>query len=170
VGARSVVIKTPDNFEMLVPSKDIVGGRIINWSYNDNTVRGHVEVGVSYDADPEKVRRVLLETCETHRQIMEEPEPHVWLTEFGDNSVHFELLFFFDCRDTVEEKIIGELNFQIWEALEDADIEIPFPQRDLHVKADSDWEKLGTVVGERDASPDGSDDTSAGDLPGDEHH
>jgi len=170
VSARSVVIKTPDNFEMLVPSKDIVGGRIINWSYNDNTVRGHVEVGVSYDADPEKVRRVLLETCETHRQIMEEPEPHVWLTEFGDNSVHFELLFFFDCRDTVEEKIIGELNFQIWEALEDADIEIPFPQRDLHVKADSDWEKLGTVVGERDASPDGSDDTSAGDLPGDEHH
>jgi len=149
VGARSVIIKTPDNFEMLVPSKEIVGGRIINWSYDDNLVRGRLETGVSYAAEPEGVRDVLLETASEHERVLEEPGPSVRLTEFGDSSVNFELLFFFDCRETVEDKVVGELNFAIWEALEEADIEIPFPQRDLHIKSDEDWERVASLIGER---------------------
>lgn len=135
VGARSVIIRTPDNFEMLVPSKEIVGNRIINWSYNDDIVRARLPVGVSYDAEPEEVREVLLETTKRHPDVLEDPEPTVLLREFGDSSVNFELLFFFNCRSTTENKVIGELNYEVWEALEDAGIAIPFPQRDLHFKS-----------------------------------
>lgn len=149
VGARSVVVKTPDNFEMLIPSKEIVGGRIINWSYDDNLVRARVGVGVSYDSEPRQVREVLLETCDHHEHILDQPEPSVLLTEFDDSSVNFELLFFFDCRDTTEPKVIGELNFAIWRALEEADITIPFPQRDLHIKSEEDWDQLEAFVEER---------------------
>ncbi len=135
VGARSVIVKTPDNFEMLIPSKELVGNRIINWSYRDDIVRATLEIGVAYGSEPERVREVLLETTERHPHVLQEPEPSVRLAEFGDSSVNFELLFFFDCRTTTEGKVVGELNYEVWEALEEADITIPFPQRDVHVKS-----------------------------------
>ncbi len=148
VGARSVVIKTPDNYEMLIPSKEIVGGRIINWTYEDNSVRASLPVGVSYDADPEYVKGVLIDVCNRHDLVLDTPEPRVHLTDFGDNSVNFELLFFFDCRDITERKLIGEMNFHVWHALQEAEIEIPFPQRDLHIKPNGDEEPLELHRGE----------------------
>jgi small-conductance mechanosensitive channel len=165
VGARSVIIRTPDNFEMLVPSKEIVGNRIINWSYNDDVVRACLPVGVSYDAEPEEVREVLVETTERHPDVLEEPPPSVLLREFGDSSVNFELLFFFNCRATTEQKVIGELNYEVWEALEAAGITIPFPQRDLHVKSGQAPQTSRSEPGPRDgpfppADYSGSDDES----------
>lgn len=161
VGARSVIIRTPDNFEMLVPSKEIVGNRIINWSYNDDIVRARLPVGVSYDAEPEQVREVLLETTRRHPDVLEEPAPSVLLREFGDSSVNFELLFFFSCRVTTEQKVIGELNYEVWEALENAGITIPFPQRDLHVKSG----QPGPADGDERPPPQGSDSASRPDQP-----
>jgi small-conductance mechanosensitive channel len=149
VGARSVVIKTPDNYEMLIPSKEIVGGRIINWSYEDNSVRARLPVGVSYEEDPHEVKHILLEVCDRHEHVLEDPEPRVRLTDFGDSSVNFELLFFFDCRQTTEKKVIGELNFNVWDALQEEDVEIPFPQRDLHIKPDEEPPRPELIQGGR---------------------
>ena len=138
VGARSVVMRTPDNFSMLVPSKEIVSGRIVNWTFQDSIVRIHIPVGVSYDSDPEEVRQVLLATADDHPDILDEPEPDVWITEFADSSIQFELLVYFDCRQTNENALKGKFNFIIWEALTESDIEIPYPQRDLHLRSRAD--------------------------------
>lgn len=133
VGARSVVVRTPDNFSMLVPSKEIVSGRIVNWTFQDSVVRIHIPVGVAYDSDPTQVREVLMQTARDHPDILDEPEPDVWIVDFGDSSIQFELLVYFDCRHTNERALKGKFNFLIWEAFQNEEIEIPFPQRDLHL-------------------------------------
>ncbi|MFB6265075.1 MAG: hypothetical protein ABEL76_15860 [Bradymonadaceae bacterium] len=80
---------------------------------------------------------MLTETCSSHPDVLDEPAPQVRFSEFGDSALIFELLFFFDCRKVAQPaKIVGELNFDIWDALEEANVEIPFPQRDLHLRTD----------------------------------
>ena len=135
VGARSVVIRTPDNVDMLIPSKAIVGGQIINWTYQDSQIRLHVPVGVSYKADPSAVKEVLLSVAREHDKVLDNPEPDVWLVSFGDSSVNFELLVYFDVKDVPPARLKGQMYYDIWAGLHDADIEIPFPQRDLHIKS-----------------------------------
>ena len=146
VGARSVVVRTPDNFSMLIPSKEIVSGRIVNWTFQDSIVRIHIPVGVSYDSEPAEVREILLETADAHPDILEEPEPDVWIVEFGDSSIQFELLVYFDCRDTNERALQGKFNFLVWRALADSGVDIPFPQRDLHLRSLGDLDRSGDTA------------------------
>ncbi len=135
VGARSVLIRTSDNYDMLIPSKEIVGGRIINWSYSDTLIRLRVPVGVTYNCKPREVEKVLLAAAKEHPLVLPEPAPEVWLTGFGDSSVNFLLLIYFDCMKITRDRLNGQLNFIVWDALAEAGIEIPFPQRDLHLKS-----------------------------------
>jgi small-conductance mechanosensitive channel len=135
VGARSVLVRTPDNYDMLIPSKEIVGGRIINWSFEDTLIRHRIPVGVSYKARPREVEKVLLEAAAAHPEVMEEPGPEVWLDSFGDSAVNFTLLVYYDCRQITRGRLNGQLNFIIWDALAEHGIEIPFPQRDLHLRS-----------------------------------
>lgn len=135
VGARSVVVRTPDNYDLLIPSKELVGGALINWTYQDSIVRLHVPVGVSYACDPREVEKVLLATAKEYAKIEQHPAPEVWLVGFGDSSVNFELLIHYDCRKIIPKRIMGELNYLIWNALKEANVEIPFPQRDLHLRS-----------------------------------
>ncbi len=138
VGARSVVVRTPDNFSMLIPSKEIVSGRIINWTFQDNIVRIHIPVGVSYDSDPAQVKEVLVEAASRHPDILQDPAPDVWISDFGDNAIRFELLVYFDCQTTNEATLKGKFNFLLWEALKEAGVGIPYPQRDLHIRSVAD--------------------------------
>jgi small-conductance mechanosensitive channel len=155
VGARSVVVKTPDNYELLIPSKDIVSAQVINWTYEDNTIRTRLPVGVSYREEPKEVRDVLLEVTNNHQMILEEPPPHVRLKGFGDSSVDFELFFYFDCRQWTENRVLGEVNFAVWDALKQAGIEIPFPQRDVHFKSLGNPDQFQQGFGSSaDAKPD----------------
>ena len=139
---------------MLVPSKELVGTQIINWSYEDNVVRARLEVGVSYKSDPNKVRDILLAATEAHPHALDTPEPTIRLKEFGDSSLIFELLFFFDCRETTEKKVVGEVNFDVWYALEEAGVTIPFPQRDLHLKDLDDRVAFRRIMEQRRAAND----------------
>ncbi len=146
VGARSVIIRTPDNYDMLVPSKNLVNGDVINWSYRDPFIRLHVPVGVSYSANPREVERVLVRAALAHSRVLHDPPPEVWLTEFGDSAVNFELLVYYDLREITRGRLIGELNFVIWDMLHDAGVEIPFPQRDVHIKSIGGFSELAEAV------------------------
>ncbi len=137
VGARNVIVHTPDNVDLLVPSKDIVGGQLTNWTYRDSHVRLHIPVCVSYKSHPRQVEQVLLEAATKHPMILQTPPPEVWLTEFGGDGIHFKIMVYFDCRKIHELKFRGQFNFIIWEALFDAGIQIQLPQRDLHVRANN---------------------------------
>ena len=135
VGARSVVVRTPDNYDLLIPSKELVAGSLINWTYQENTARLHIPVGVSYACDPRQVEKVLIETAKSYPRIEPFPAPEAWLVSFGDSSVNFEVLVHYDCTKTIPKRVVGELNYLIWEALKRHHIEIPFPQRDLHLRS-----------------------------------
>ena len=152
VGARSVVVRTPDNYDLLIPSKELVGGALINWTYQDSIVRLHVPVGVSYSCNPKEIEKILLKVAKEYEKIEQSIEPEVWLVGFGDNSVNFELLLHYDCRKIVPKRILGELNYRIWDALQEADVEIPFPQRDLHLRSMDILPELKNFLTQRTAS------------------
>jgi len=93
-----------------------------------------VPVGVSYDADPKEVEKILLDIAEKEPMIERHEKPAVRFIEFGDSSLNFELLVWIDVQKTARKKIRSRLNFAIFEALQNAGIEIPFPQRDIHIR------------------------------------
>lgn len=164
VGARSVVVRTPDNYDLLIPSKELVGGALINWTYQDPTVRLHVPVGVSYSCDPRQVEEILLETVKKYGKLETEPSPEVWLVGFGDSSVNFELLVHYDCRKIIPKRIMGELNYLIWTALQDAGVEIPFPQRDLHLRSTDILPELKSLLGGLSSKDEDSPKKETGDT------
>lgn len=153
VGARSVVVRTMDNFDLLIPSKDLVGGTIINWTYRDSIVRVRIPVGVTYTADPRKVEGILCEAARRHEHILEHPAPEVWFVSFGDSSINFELLVYYDCRKIMAQRLKGEMYFHIWDVLAEHDIEIPFPQRDLHVRSIELLPELRSMLKDYQSSP-----------------
>lgn len=120
--------------ELVVPNKEFITGQLINWSLSDPTIRLIIPVGVAYGSDVEAVRRTLLRIAHADPSILDEPEPRVIFMGFGESSLDFELRvflpsidYFVGCRDT--------LNTAIEREFRKAGLEIPFPQRDLHVRS-----------------------------------
>ncbi|HTR63957.1 MAG TPA: mechanosensitive ion channel domain-containing protein, partial [Candidatus Binataceae bacterium] len=135
VGTRATRMRTRDDIEYVVPNADLVSGKIINWTRSNPNVRVHVPVGVSYDASPTEVRAILERVAASVPVIEHLPAPEVRFKEFGDNSLNFELLVWANVRINPPEKVISVLNFAIFEALKEAGIEIPFPQRDVRIRS-----------------------------------
>lgn len=134
VGARSVVLRTTDNVDMLIPTKNLVNGEVVNWSYRDPFVRVHIPVGLTYECNPREVEKLLIKAALSHPNVQRDPAPEVWLSKFGNSTVDFELLVYHDLREITQSRLVGQLNFIIWDLLKEAKIEIPYPQRDLHIK------------------------------------
>ena len=135
VTLASTFIWTRDNVEHIIPNTDLIANTITNYSLSDPEVRIHIPVGVSYNANPQEVKRILLEVAQGNELIIKTKQPRVWFTEFGDSSINFELLVWIDIRRFSEKFIKSRLYFTIFEAFQKAGIEIPFPQRDLHFKS-----------------------------------
>lgn len=146
IAARATTVVTNDNIAIIVPNSDFITQRVTNWSHGSRLVRISVPVGVSYASDPEVVRGLLLEVAAGHKGVLTEPRPDVMFVEFGDSSLNFELRVW--TRDFIQTPIVlrSQLNFVIWRELKAADIEIPFPQRDLHIRS-------GTLGIMREARP-----------------
>jgi small-conductance mechanosensitive channel len=138
VGIRATVMKNLDNIEFIVPNENLINETIINWTYTDPLVRVHVPLGVSYGSDPEEVHAVLLEVARAHPRVRAVPAPAVWFIGFGDSSLDFELLVWMNIRKISRFQLASELYFATFRAFKEKGIEIPFPQRDLHLK--SGWE------------------------------
>ena len=107
---------------------------IVNYSLSSPMIRIEVPVGVSYSANPKTVERVLLEVSEKEPLVERYRPPAVRFIEFADSSLNFELLVWIDVRNTPRKIIRSNLYFAIFEALKEAGIEIPFPQRDIHIR------------------------------------
>lgn len=134
INMRSTVIETFDRISIIVPNSKFIEGSVINWSHGDTTVRVHCPVGVAYGSDTAKVREVLLRVARENENVLKNPEPSVQFIKFGDSSLDFELLIWLS-RPDIQKTVVSEINFAIDAAFREADIQIPFPQRDLHLKA-----------------------------------
>ncbi|MEO1266742.1 MAG: mechanosensitive ion channel domain-containing protein [Myxococcota bacterium] len=142
VGARSVTLMTPEQSEVVIPSSELVSQAITNYSYSSPQIRLRIPVGVHYNSDVRHVEQALLNAALRHEEVRHEPSPSVWFNGFGDNSINFELLVWIDVRRISIPRLRGELNFHIWDVLKEQGIEIPYPQRDLHLKPTPDLKAL----------------------------
>lgn len=132
---RSTTVVTNDNITMIVPNADFISNTVTNWSHGDPKVRIRVPVGVAYGSDLKLLQRLLLEAAAEHPKALRDPSPVVLFTEFGDNSLNFELGVWTQEMTAAPIHFTSEMNFIIEQKLRENDIEIPFPQRDLHVRS-----------------------------------
>ncbi|VAW50440.1 Potassium efflux system KefA protein / Small-conductance mechanosensitive channel [hydrothermal vent metagenome] len=133
---RSTKIQTFDRSDVIVPNSELISNQVTNWVLSSKSGRAIVPVGVAYGTDTEKVRDILLAIAEENEDVSKAktmPEPRVLFREFGDSSLNFELRVFLHNVDS-RLSVISDLNFAIDKAFRENNIEIPFPQRDLHVK------------------------------------
>ena len=134
ISVRSTEIETFERSTIIVPNSELISSTVTNWTHRSKLGRITVPVGVSYSADPETVKDILLRCAKNHPLVSGYPEPFVVWQGFGDSSLDFEVRAY--VRDIGDGLTVrSELRFAIFKELKGAGIEIPFPQRDVHVKS-----------------------------------
>ncbi|MEO1537621.1 MAG: mechanosensitive ion channel domain-containing protein [Pseudomonadota bacterium] len=135
LGARATILETFDGKWIVVPNEDFITSRIVNWSDAGSGNRYAVDFSVSYDTDINKVPEIVSKAVASHPSVLDTPEPpDCELAGFGDSGVDFSVEFWVEGIDDGPNKYSSEVRFLIWNALKDADIEIPFPQREIRYR------------------------------------
>jgi len=132
IGMRASRVRTLDGIDLIVPNADFISARVANWTLADHARRVSLPVGVAYGTPPQRVLELLERVARTHPEVLASPEPEVLLRSFGDSSLDFELRVWTDSR--LIYSVQSDLAVAVYDALEEAGIEIPFPQRDLHLR------------------------------------
>jgi small-conductance mechanosensitive channel len=135
ISLRSTTVVTNDNISIIVPNSQFISETVINWSHGDPKVQFRLPVGVAYGSDTEKVTQALLTVAAEHPMVLKEPRPSVYFTEFGDSSLNFELGVWTQEMVKSPRRFRSDLNFAIDRKFREVGVEIPFPQRDLHVRS-----------------------------------
>ncbi len=133
VNIRTTLIRTLDNAVIFVPNSHIISNELINWTKSDHRVRRDIDVGVAYGSDAEQVEAILIETAEANPHVLASPQPKVLLFEFADSALLFRLRVWIDSFDH-RRLMESTLRKAVYQALNQAGIEIAFPQMDVHVK------------------------------------
>lgn len=130
---RATTIVNWDRKELLVPNKEFITGRILNWTLSNQVTRIVVTVGIAYGSDTEKAREILLQTAKDHPEVLDDPAPVATFDQFGDSSLELNLRCYLP---SLEKRLITshELHTVIHKRFAEEGIEIPFPQRDLHLR------------------------------------
>ncbi len=142
ISLRSTTVITNDNMAIIVPNADFITQRVTNWSYEDPRVRFRIPFGVAYGTDLPKLRKLMLEVADEHPKALKDPKPELFFVGFGESSLNFELGVWSGVATISPRRFRSDLFFAMEQKLRENDIEIPYPQQDLHVR---------TVVG--DARP-----------------
>ncbi len=132
IGIRSSTVRTFEGADVIVPNASLISERVVNWTFSDRQRRVDISVGVVYGTDPEKVIALLVAAGRGHAEVLAIPEPVALLMAFGESSLDFQLRVW--TRFEIFPRVQSEVTIAVNAALRAAGIEIPFPQRDLHVK------------------------------------
>jgi potassium efflux system protein len=149
IRTRATTIVNWDRKEYVIPNKDFITGRLVNWTLTDEVNRLIVNVGVAYGSDVEKAKQILLDICQSHPCVLSDPPTTVTFQEFGDSTLNLVLRTFLP---TLENRlaVIDSLHMQINNAFKQNQIEIAFPQRDLHIRT-VDTSVTNQIQGKKDA-------------------
>lgn len=131
---RATTITDWDLRELVVPNKEFITGRVMNWTLTDTTARMTIHVGVAYRSDPDLVRLILLRIAREHPLVLKSPAPHALLDDLGESSINFTLRVYLTNLDA-SLQVRHELHASILAELRAAGIELPFPQRDLNLRS-----------------------------------
>lgn len=135
ISARATTIITNDNIAVIVPNSDFINSRVINWSHNNKEVRLNLTVGVSYSEDPARIRKLLLEVIAQNHGVLTNPEPYILFEGFGDSSLNFNVLVWTSEHIDRPKILRSELYYEIFAQFKEHNVQIPFPQRDIHLKS-----------------------------------
>ncbi len=131
---RATTITDWDNKELVVPNKTFIIDPLINWTLSDPITRLVIKVGIAYGSDTKKAHQIMVDVITAHSDVLKEPNPTVFFVGFGDSSLDFEIRVFVRER-LLRMPLTHDLHMALEAALRKADIEIPFPQRDLHLRS-----------------------------------
>ncbi|PIQ49229.1 MAG: mechanosensitive ion channel protein MscS [Cytophagales bacterium CG12_big_fil_rev_8_21_14_0_65_40_12] len=134
VAARATTVNTNDNISIIIPNSEFISQKVINWSHSDRNIRFHLPVGVAYKEDPAKIKTILLEVAEKHPDVLKRPAPEVLFIEYGDSSINFDLMIWTNTYINKPLVLKSQLYYLIFEKFKQHEVEIPFPQRDIHIK------------------------------------
>jgi small-conductance mechanosensitive channel len=134
---RYISVITRDRKEILIPNEDFVTNKVINWSFTDRVVRIKADVGVAYSTDVHEAIRICSEAAKDIPRVLKDPAPTCLLMGFGDSAIDLQVRFWIDDAPQGVSNIRSEVLLAVWQAFRDNDIEIPFPQRDLHIVSGS---------------------------------
>ena len=132
INLRTSLIKTRDGIYIVVPNNRVVNEKVTNWSTHTKLTRFNISVGVAYGSDVEKVEQLLMESAKEIEMVSKRPHPKVIFNDFGDSALSFNLYFWIE--DTWQSEVIkSDLRFSIDKLFRENNIQIPFPQRDVHL-------------------------------------
>ncbi len=134
INVRSTEIETFDRGSVIIPNSSLISDAVLNWTHTDAIGRARIAVGVAYNSDPEQVEKILMECARANKRVLSYPQPYVVFRDYGASSLDFEVRVYIPDVNYVLT-VGSELRFAIFKALKEAGIEIPFPQRDVHVKS-----------------------------------
>jgi small-conductance mechanosensitive channel len=136
IGVRAVSVVTRDGKEHLIPNENLMTQEVENWSYSSKDVRVHIPVGVSYGADLPTAQRLMIEAAKASVRVLDDPAPTVWLRGFGESSVDHDILVWISDPEAGVGNVQSEVLNRLWLLFKEHGVELPYPQRDIHVK---DW-------------------------------
>ncbi|MEM7687984.1 MAG: mechanosensitive ion channel domain-containing protein [Pseudomonadota bacterium] len=156
IGIRAISVITRDQTEHLIPNENLMVNQVVNWSYSSRDVRVKAPVGVSYDSDLDLVTKLPYRAVDETPRVLTMPKPRVNVMGFGDSSVDFEIRFWIQDPEGGLANIRSDVYTRVWQLFKENDIEIPFPQRDLHLRSSDQLDKLVAMAAaqkEGDALP-----------------
>ncbi|HKI61166.1 MAG TPA: mechanosensitive ion channel domain-containing protein [Mariprofundaceae bacterium] len=139
IRVRSTIVKTGDDLDVIVPNSQFLSDQVVNWTMSSDFLRLHIPLGVAYGSDVEKLKSVLLALTESLPDVVQGDPAHqcrVWFTGMGDSSLDFELLVWVQGDAVFNHRAaLSDYTFAVHKALLANGFEIPFPQRDIHIKS-----------------------------------
>lgn len=135
LSARYVSVITRDGVEHLIPNEDLITQRVENWSYSNNLLRLRRPLGISYGSDLRLAIKLCLEACDAVERVLKDPKPVCLVRGFGDSSVDLEVRFWINDPMNGRANVTSEVYLGIWDRFHEHGIQIPFPQRDVHIRS-----------------------------------
>ena len=129
ISLRSTTIITNDNISIIVPNSEFVSSQVINWSHNNRIVRFRIPIGVSYDEDPEIIRKLLMEVADENENVQKEPKAKVFFDGFGDSSLDFKLGIWTSSHTDRPEFLRSEIYFAVFKKFKENNIEYSIPTK-----------------------------------------
>jgi small-conductance mechanosensitive channel len=149
IGIRAVSITTRDQKEYLIPNENLMVNQVENWSYSSRNVRMQVPVGIGYGCDIAEAEKLMLEAARSVERVLDTPPPTVWLDKYGESSVDFVI----HCWINDPEEGLGNIRSQVlkklWVLFQENGIEVPFPQRDINLRNNEQFEQLIAAISQR---------------------
>ncbi len=135
LNARYASVKRMDGTEHLIPNENLISQEVINWTHTDKLIRPDIVLGVHYQSDIRKAMELCIQSAIEAKRVLDSPEPECLLIGFGDNSVDLKLRFWIKDPENGLLNVKSEILLGIWDRFREHDIEIPYPQRDLHIRS-----------------------------------